>query len=50
MIGRDEYKAKRCEVCGEVHRADYRSWSEYFKQWLSPTEFLTALDSQPKAA
>jgi hypothetical protein len=46
-------EAKQCTVtngCKQIHRPDYRVWSEVFQAWLSSIEFVHALNSGAAAA
>jgi hypothetical protein len=41
-------EAEQCKIkngCKQVHRADYRVWSEYFQQFLSDRELVALLNS-----
>jgi hypothetical protein len=36
---------KKCPICKQNHRSDYRVWSEVFQQFMTSMEFTSALNS-----
>lgn len=40
---RDYMESEMCPICKQVHRPDYRVYSEYFKRMLNPNEFIALI-------